>query len=79
MTEYPKFIREFLEKHNMKPSAFGRLFAGDPAHVDRVRGGVETRLVTKIKVLDRARAWEKEQDAQMEMYFPPARDEGAEE
>lgn len=61
MTEAMSFlqtIEAFIDKHEMKPTQFGKLFAGDPLFVFQVRNGREPRSATRQRVLDAMREYQ---------------------
>lgn len=54
MTEVEKFrteVETFIARHGMKPTRFGKDFAGDPLFVFQLRKGREPRTDTRQKVL----------------------------
>jgi homoserine dehydrogenase len=44
-------VEEYLDKHDMTPTAFGKRFAGDPLFVFQLRTGREPREATRDRVL----------------------------
>lgn len=45
-------IEEFLSKHEMNATQFGKQFAGDPLFVFQLRDGREPRSQTRQKIID---------------------------
>lgn len=54
MTDISAFrerVEAFIEQHAMTPTAFGRMFAGDPLFIFQLRDGREPRTATREKIL----------------------------
>jgi len=49
-------VERYIAAHNLAPTAFGKMFAGDPCFVADLRSGREPREATKRKVLDAMKA-----------------------
>lgn len=55
MTEIERFrqtVEKFISDKQMKPTTFGKEFAGDPLFVFQLREGREPRTNTRQRILD---------------------------
>jgi hypothetical protein len=50
MSDFRKEIEDYLDRHEMAPSNFGRRFLNDPGFVFRLRNGGECRFETMEKL-----------------------------
>lgn len=51
LAEFSLAVEAFIAENRMTPTAFGRVFAGDPLFVFQLREGREPREATRAKVL----------------------------
>lgn len=45
-------VEQYLERHGMTPTRFGKQFANDPLFVFQLRSGREPRSATRHKILE---------------------------
>lgn len=50
--EFVKYVYDFLEKSNIKPSMFGRMVLNDSGSIQRLKEGTDPRLSTMLKICE---------------------------
>lgn len=50
--EFVKYVYDFLEQSNIKPSMFGRMALNDSGSIQRLKDGTDPRLSTMLKIYE---------------------------
>lgn len=50
--EFVKYVYDFLEQSNIKPSMFGRMALNDSGSIQRLKDGTDPRLSTMLKICE---------------------------
>lgn len=56
-TQFLDAIEQFCGRHQMRPSTFGRLAAGDASLIEGLRSGRSVRLCTANRIADFMRSY----------------------